>query len=193
MEKATSDKILFEAMQSASEINDARGGQNAFCKLYRKYYKALVIFATHTPGMRQEEAENAVQDVMLDFWNRRKSITIRTSVSSFLYSAVRNKCLQQIYRGQVNERYASSLRLSLLQDGFMDYHDLYSHREIHIILKKVLDSMPEVQRTAFELSRIQLMSYNDIAKKTGVSEKTVEYRISQALRKLRLALADFIP
>lgn len=191
MENIISDKDLFDMIQSASEINDA-DGRDAFCTLYRKYYRSLTAFAMHILESR-EEAENTVQDVMMDLWKRRKSININISVSSFLYSAVKNKCITRKNHGQVDKKYISSLRLSMLEDGFLEYHDFYSHREIRIILQKTLDAMPEAQRTAFKLSRVEARSYNEIAEMTGVSEKTVEYRISQALRKLRLALADFMP
>ena len=50
---------------------------------------------------------------------------------------------------------------------------------------------PEEQRAAFMKSRSDGLKYKDIAKDGGVSVKTIEYRISQALRHLRVALADF--
>ena len=47
--------------------------------------------------------------------------------------------------------------------------------------------MPEPQRTAFRMSRYENMTYAEIAEKMGISPKTVQYYISQALAELRKA------
>ena len=48
-------------------------------------------------------------------------------------------------------------------------------------------------RKAFEMNRFEEMTYNEIAERTGVSPKTIAYRISQALKILRTELKDYIP
>ena len=48
-------------------------------------------------------------------------------------------------------------------------------------------------RKAFEMNRFEEMTYNEIAERTGVSPKTIAYRISQALKILRTKLKDYIP
>ena len=71
--------------------------------------------------------------------------------------------------------------------------DSVLYTEMRAIYLKTLASLPENQREAFNLSRYEDMTYDKIAMKQNVSEKTVEYRISQALKRLREALADYIP
>lgn len=54
-------------------------------------------------------------------------------------------------------------------------------------------ALPESYREAFVQHRFNNKSYKDIATEMGVSQKTVEYRISQAIKILRVELKDFLP
>ncbi len=56
--------------------------------------------------------------------------------------------------------------------------------------REALDDMPEATRRIFMMSRIENKTYAEIAAETGVSVKTVEYRISSALRLLRGRFGD---
>ena len=73
----------------------------------------------------------------------------------------------------------------------MDF-SLHNTDELMILINKALAELPPEVRQAFEMSRFQGKTYKEIAAETGVSVKTVEYRISQALRKLEVELADYL-
>ncbi len=60
-------------------------------------------------------------------------------------------------------------------------------------INKAINSLPVNYREAFILNRFQGMTYNDIAKKLNVSPKTIDYRIQNALKILRVELKDFLP
>ena len=70
--------------------------------------------------------------------------------------------------------------------------DQTSVRELSSLLSDALEALPPEQREAFRKSRSEGLKYNQIAAESKVSVKTVEYRISQALRKLRFAFADYL-
>ena len=82
-------------------------------------------------------------------------------------------------------------RLSLLDEG-ADYN-AHQVEELKSLIRKALSELPAEQRRAFEMSRFEGKTYEQIARETGVSVKTVEYRISQVLRKLEVSLADYLP
>ena len=60
-------------------------------------------------------------------------------------------------------------------------------------IEAALARLPESYREAFEMNRFQNMTYNEIAQKLNVSSKTVDYRIQQALKLLRVELKDYLP
>ncbi|MBP5521216.1 MAG: RNA polymerase sigma-70 factor [Bacteroidales bacterium] len=166
-----------------------RGGdRNAFDKLFRRWYAPMVSYALQFVPLA--EAENVVQDVMFALWKNALAIELRSGLASYLYSSVKNRCLNVIDRKALYERYNSSVRASVA-DAVTD-RELYSVRELGARLSKALGELTPEQRSAFEKSRRDGLKYEQIASEEGVSVKTVEYRISQALKKLRLALADYL-
>ncbi len=60
-------------------------------------------------------------------------------------------------------------------------------------IKEAVNALPESYREAFVMHRFQDMSYKEIASILEVSPKTVDYRIQQALKQLRIDLKDYLP
>lgn len=174
------DRQLFELIR--------KGNRGAFDSLFRRWYPQLVAYACRF--VSREDAENVVQDVMLALWKRASVISITSSLSSYLHSAVRNRCLNILDRQQNLERYNSAVRLSVMEVA--DSHGYASARELSALLGKALGELSEEQRRTFESTRLRGLKYSEAAAEEGVSVKTIEYRMSQALKKLRLALADWI-
>ena len=156
--------------------------------LFRRYYPILLSYAGHFLDV--EDAKNIVQDVMANLWVNAHKISIDENLSAYLHSAVRNRCLNLISRTNVHTKMLSNLRLSML-DRHEDI-DYCSVKELQIKIQKELEKLPPEQREAFEMSRFELLTYNEIASATGVSKKTVQYRIYQALKKLRLSIVKFM-
>lgn len=137
------------------------------------------------------EADDITQNVLLDFWNKRKLLNIKDSLASYLFQSTRNRCLNLIKRDSLKYKMLSDLKLRLLDESVdFNRHDT---SELKTLIIKALDDLPIEIRRAFEMSRFEGKTYKEIASETGVSVKTVEYRISQALRKLEADLADYLP
>ena len=164
------------------------GDRDAFDRLFRKWYPVLVAYAGHY--LAREDAEDVVQDVMSALWTNSDSMTIRGELGPYLHSAVRNRCLNVIEHEGVRKRYYSSVRQSVM-DAVSD-GGYVPVRELSAMLSDTLESLPPEQREAFRKSRSEGLKYDQIAAEGGVSVKTVEYRISQVLKKLRFALADYL-
>lgn len=164
------------------------GDREAFDKLFRRWYPVLVAYAGHY--LDREDSEDVVQDVMSSLWKNNTSLIIRGEVGPYLHSAVRNRCLNFIEHVSVRNRYHSSVRQSVLEE--VSDGSYIPVRELSSKLSEALDTLPPEQRDAFRKSRSEGLKYEQIAAEGGVSVKTVEYRISKALKKLRLALADYL-
>ena len=163
--------------------------ENAYSILYLRYYSALKAYASLF--LPQADTDDIVQSVLMGLWKKRQRIQITDSLSSYLFLAVRNRCLDVIRRDVYRNRVMSELKLSLLDEG-VDYN-LHSLSEIKMLIRQALDELPPEIRRAFEMSRFEGRTYKEIADEMGVSVKTVEYRISQALKKLKASLADYLP
>ena len=60
-------------------------------------------------------------------------------------------------------------------------------------IEKAIAELPKTYREAFEMSRFQGKTRQKIAEETGVSVKTIDYRMQQALKILREKLKDYLP
>ncbi|MCI6213223.1 RNA polymerase sigma-70 factor [Bacteroides heparinolyticus] len=181
MNHNTEDERLFASLQS--------GDKKAFNTFFLRYYPVLCAYATHFVGM--DDAEEIIQDMMVGIWERRKDIAIESSLNGYLFRTVQNKCVNHIDRLRLHERVHSFLacnRQKLFEDP-----DFYVVEELTQKIEDALKKLPEKYREAFVLNRIEGKTYNEIAATLGVSSKTIDYRIRQALKCLRDELKDYLP
>ena len=176
------------------------GDEQAFDTVYKQYYRGLCAFASQYVTV--PESEEIVQDVMMWLWENRKSLVADMSLKSLLFTIVRNKCLNTISHIQVKQQVHERL-YAKFQEQF-ENPDFYIGELMALASKAIRElpdeyrkafirELPDEYRKAFEMNRFEEMTYNEIAERTGVSPKTIAYRISQALKILRTELKDYIP
>ena len=78
-------------------------------------------------------------------------------------------------------------------DHLFDDPDFYVVEELSQKIQSALEALPSNYREAFEMNRFQKLTYKEIASQLNVSSKTVDYRIQQALKQLRIDLKDYLP
>lgn len=174
------DQILFLQMQ--------HGEENAYKEIFVKYYSPLCEYASRY--IRDEEAEELVQDLMLYIWEDREALVIESSLKSYLFIAVKHRCLNalklKVYREKAHE-----ILYEKLKDQFED-PDYYLFNELSDRIEKSISELPDNYRETFELSRFGELSNTQIAQQLNISVKTVEYRISRSLKILRVKLKDYL-
>ncbi len=163
--------------------------EDKFDKLYAEYYPSMLAYARNF--VVPEDAEETVQDVMVWLWENRRTVEIRTTLKGYLFRSVRNSCLTKITQGKAQQR----LRQAIFDKVQLFYEDvdMYDIEELTQKIEEALGRLPESYRIAFEKSRFEDKSYPEIAAELNVSVKTVEYRMTQALKLLRTDLKDYLP
>ena len=78
--------------------------------------------------------------------------------------------------------------LEMLQDT-----DFYQTEELKKHIIEAIHALPPSYREAFVMHRFENKSYKEIAEILQVSTQTVNYRIQQALKQLRVSLKDYLP
>lgn len=177
----TEERFLLPAMQ--------QGDLKAYGVLFRRYYPMLCAYAAKFVELK--DAEEIVQDVMLWLWENRETQTFETSLSQYLFRTVYHRAINLIVRHQSRLR-ADTLfyenRQKMLQDT-----DFYQLEELQKRIREAVDALPPAYREAFVMHRFDNKSYKEIAEILQVSPKTVDYRIQQALKQLRVMLKDYLP
>jgi RNA polymerase sigma-70 factor (ECF subfamily) len=166
------------------------GNQDAFQQIFRTYYARLVGLAG---AMLRDssQGEEIVQDVMLELWRRRETLTIESTLQAYLFRATRNRALNYLRHTRVARRAEPLLRTDAAAASRADEN--LAESEIQQALQAAVASLPDRCREAFELSRVQGLSYAEIARVMDISVKTVEAQMGKALRLLRERLAPWLP
>ncbi|RHR55602.1 RNA polymerase sigma-70 factor [Parabacteroides sp. AF17-28] len=179
--QTTDERFLLSAIQN--------GDLKAYGILFRRYYPMLCAYATRFVELK--DAEEIVQDVMLWLWETRQTQTFETSLSQYLFRTVYHRAINQIVRHQSQLR-ADTLFYENMQEMLQDT-DFYQLEELQKRIKEAVEALPPTYREAFVMHRFENKSYKDIAEILQVSPKTVDYRIQQALKQLRITLKDYLP
>ncbi len=165
-----------------------RGNKIAYKQLFIKYYSPLCEYASQY--ISDDDAEELVQELMLFIWETRESILIESSLKSYLFIATKHRCLNFIKKNQYHEQVHSEI-YEKLKDQFED-PDYYMLEDLSVQIQKAIDELPENYRETFALSRFGEQTNVQIAAMQGISVKTVEYRITQSLKILRVKLKDYL-
>ena len=170
-----------------------------FDSIYINNFSRLFLFAKEYV-LFDEEAENIVQDIFLMLWEKREALRVDVSLTAYLFTLVKNKCIdflrhqmvEQMYSENVKHEYNEELNVKLFALESFD-HNFSSEEQIEILLRNAIDKLPERCRLIFIKSRIEGKKYKEIAEELNLSVNTVEGQISIALKKLREELKDYLP
>ena len=174
-------------------------GEKGFKVVFDTFYPRLLRFAKEYVGDRFE-AENILQDVFLKLWEKRALLPADINLQAYLLTMVKNKCMDFLKHRQVVEHISVDWETAALKETSFNYYAISRFEpeqmdveSVEWIVENAINNLPEQCRKAFELSRYEGLKYKEIADKMGVSVKTVETHISNALKILRVTLKDLFP
>ena len=179
--QTTDERFLLSAMQ--------HGDLKAYGVLFRRYYPILCAYATRFVELK--DVEEIVQDVMLWLWENRETQTFETSLSQYLFKTVYHRAINVITHHHSQLR-ADTFFYENMQEMLQET-DYYQLEELKRRIKEAVDALPPIYREAFVMHRFKNKSYKEIAEFLQISPKTVDYRIQQALKQLRITLKDYLP
>ena len=166
-----------------------RGDQKAFDTLFQRYYPMLCAYGHRFVEL--EDAEEIVEDSLLWIWENRETLVIESSLNSYLFKMVYRRALNKLAHIYATQR-ADTRFYEEMQEMLQDT-DYYQIEELAKRIEDAVAALPESYREAFVMHRFRDMSYKEIAETLGVSPKTIDYRIQQALKQLRVDLKDYLP
>lgn len=165
------------------------GDEDAFCELYATYKNRLIYFAMRFLKSR-EYAEDVFQDAFTVVWQSRCFINPDASFSSYLYTIMRNRILNQL-RNAANEEKLKESILSQALDYTEDTKREVMLNDLKSLISHALQQLTPRQREIFEMSREAQLSHKEIADKLGISINTVQEHISTSLKLIRTYLIKY--
>jgi len=175
------DNVLLKLLKISDEL--------AYKELYLRYWRRLYRSAVSKTNSK-EVAEDIVQSVFTDLWDRRENHQIN-SIAAYLETAVKYQIINYI-KSAISKRtqYAAFSELQKAEENSVDLPLLV--QELNTAIDKAISQLPQKTQTIFRLSRFEKQSNKDISRIMDLSEKAVEYHITQSLKSLRFFLRDFI-
>ena len=163
-----------------------QGDEEAFCTLYAAYKKRLVYYAMQFIKS-PEFAEDIFQDVFTAIWHGRKCIDCTQSFKSYLYAMIKNRILNLI-RDIDHEQQLKAYIMDHATTASNQTEETVHCNELENLLEKGRELLTPRQREVLEMSRDRNMTSEEISERLGISVKTVNNSISEALKTLRTYL-----
>lgn len=162
-----------------------------FGRIFKLHYAELTMFANRFLNDLQY-SEEIVSEVFTSLWERKEE-TEFTSLRSYLFKAVQNRCLNHIKRKKIENEYVKHLlENEVLENYSTTYANLYSQKEFELQVNKAIEDLPARCREIFKMSRFEHLKNKDIAEQLNLSPKTVERQMTIALAKLRKSLVHLL-
>jgi RNA polymerase sigma-70 factor, ECF subfamily len=178
-----------------------KGEIGAFQQLFQKYSPSVINFAGHFLGNRAR-AEEIAQEVFFQVYRWQTRYEAKAKFSTWLFKIAHNHCLNEVRKGEYR---VSKESIGPQEDAEGDKRerqlpDTNSSKGEEVLaakqaarrIEEILQRVPETQRTALMLSRLEGMSYQEVAEVLGVTEKAVKSLVFRATQSLKDGLKDVV-
>lgn len=174
----TNDDFLIEKLKNG----DAWAYEQIFNKYWQKLLKYSILKLDSV-----ELSKEIVQELFISLWERRESLNI-SNLENYLFAAAKYKIIKQL---KTNLAFECINNENQYSNTDIYQKDLEIH-ELSELINKSIEKLSIKTKQIFLKSRNENMSQKSISKQLNISEKTVEYHISQALKFLRIELSEFL-
>eukprot|EP01035_Chromulina_nebulosa_P014031 gene14031-18573_t len=163
-----------------------QGNGNAFKLLFDQYWEKLYLYAFNR--LKSEaDAQDVVQEVMINIWLRRSSIVIETTMAAYLHAAVQYEVLAQLSRAIKTAHRKAEIEKDILPD-FTSQSDPLLLKELLAVVETEVSRLPEKMQQVYRMSQEENLSIKEIALQLNLSEQTVRNQLNTSHQKLRVHL-----
>lgn len=173
------------------------GGEDAFRELVNTFKDR--VFNTSLGLLRNtEDAEDITQEVFIEVFNSISKFRGDSSLSTWVYRITVTKSLDFIRRKNRKKRFAFVTSLFSDKDKIINEPADFYHpgveaenKELSSELFKAIEKLPQNQKIAFNLSKLENLSYKEISEIMGVTVSSVESLLFRARSNLKSLLSDY--
>lgn len=145
-----------------------------------------------------EDAEDVAQEVFMQVFESATSFKGESKISTWIYRITISKCLDHLRRKKRKKRFAFVQSLYGKNDNLMiDPPDFFhpgvkaENKENAQVLFKAMNNLPENQRTAFVLNKMENLSYREIGEIMNSSESAIDSLLQRAKKNLQITLKEY--
>jgi RNA polymerase sigma-70 factor (family 1) len=165
------------------------GDQKAFELVFKKFYGNLCAYANQIL-YDQDMAEEIVQELFFQVWQKREALMVEVSLKSYLYRAVHNSCLNHIKHNKIKiayQQYAKDQNSNIT----FGQQEAMEAEEFLGVVRKAIAKLPPGRKKIFMMIRYEQRRYKEVAELLGISVKTIENQMGKAMQFLRTELKSY--
>ncbi|MBW1294569.1 RNA polymerase sigma factor [Aquimarina litoralis] len=164
--------------------NLRKGDEQAFKIIFNQHHKELCNYV-YKLSSNMNLSKDLVQNVFIRIWEKKKNLHINSSLKSYLYKACHNEFLMHLRAQKKEIDMLDHLRTQTLLQIFIATEE--NQKEMYLQqIEITIEQLPEKCKEVFKLSRLKQKRNKEIAKLLGISTRTVEKHISNAIQFLKL-------
>jgi RNA polymerase sigma-70 factor (ECF subfamily) len=180
-----------EDQEKKTVASICNGDKNAFEFVFKAHYQHLCAYANQIVN-DLDIAEEIVQEMFYQLWQKRDSLSIKISLKSYLFRAIHNSCLNHLKHNKVKQAYSQQV-LYENNDPSNNHYNLDDSTELIGLIRRAVDKLPPERKKVFMMIRYEDRKYKEVAEILGISVKTVENQMGAAMKFLREALKEYMP
>lgn len=164
----------------------SRGNIIAFNTLFKIYSNRLYHFA-YRYLKSVTLSEELVQDVFMKIWEKRKDLKEELSIKSYLFTIAFN-IIRKHFRSEMY--HSKFLKMHIPIETDLKTEQTITNNSLHDYVEELVQKLPYRRREVFIKSRLDGKSIKEIAEEMGISHKTVENHLTDALKIIRLKIQN---
>ena len=162
----------------------------AFRSLFDRYWEKLYVYALNRLNCGTD-AQDVVQNVMINLWCRRATVSIDTTLAAYLHAAVQYEVLAFVSAASKIAGRKQELEKNILP-GFTSFSDPVQLKELQAIVEAEVARLPEKMQQVYRLRQEKDLSVKEISHLLNISEQTVRNQLNASYHKLRRHLKEAV-
>jgi len=132
--------------------------------------------------VEEQEAEDAVQEVLLKLWHMRDSLGGYDSPAAFATTVTKNHCLDRL---KVKSRQDSLDETYYARAANDNPYLQLERKNTEEVLQKIIENLPALQQAIIRMKDMEEYEVEEIAEITGTKVEAVRVNLSRARKKVR--------
>lgn len=162
------------------------GSEQAFQSIYQQYHQTVYRFA-YAFLKNDELSKEVTQEAFLSLWIHRQDLSETLPLYPYLFNKARRLTIDAFRRITTASR--MQRELTVVQETLSnETEDTVLWNDLQQITAEILKSLPKQQQIVFKLSRMEGLSYEEVAKELNISKNTVKYHLVCALKSIKFQL-----
>ena len=155
-----------------------------FCNIWMPYADRFYRAAYYLLES-ESDAEDAVQELYLKLWSARSSLKDVRKPSAYGLSMLKNICIDRIRRRSARQTEPLE-KAPPVEDG-PSQNPIEARDTLRFLLNE-MEKLPQKQRDVLKMRVIDRLEYEDISKRTGLSQVYVRVLVAAARKTLKSKL-----